>query len=93
MNNKTSGRGGYCPFSAGSTSRGGGGCCPFSAGSTSGGGEGGVLSIFGRFSIQGGKGGEGGRCLCTTACEKWIKEGVATSKTPKTACKNKGFWT
>ena len=36
-------------------------------------------------------GGGGGCCPRTTACEKWIKEGVATSKTPKTACKKKDF--
>ena len=55
---------------------GGAGCCPFSAG-----------------SMSGGRGwGGGGCCPRTTACEKIIKEGVATSKPIKLRAK-KGFWT
>ena len=61
MNNKTSGRGGYCPFSAGSTSGGGGGgCCPFSAGSTRGGGGGGGAVHFRPVQYSRWEGGGGG---------------------------------
>ena len=54
MNYKTSGRGGYCPFSAGSTSGGGGGGVLSIFGRFNEWGGGGVLSIFGQFNEWGG---------------------------------------
>ena len=68
-----------------------------------GGGGGGYAVHFRPVQRAGGGGGGGtvhfrpvhgrgeGCCPRTTACEKWIKEGLATSKTPKTACKKKDF--